>query len=223
MKKIISIIVSVIALTVMAPGHAEQTKNTFIGSTVEIGQQQLDNLFHTLTTPWVTFNVTNKDEDCLARNIYYESGAESEEGKAAVGIVTINRVLDGRFGKSICSVVNQRTVFVRSKEVEKTEMVQTGFFGGPEPVTKKTVEVRIVPVCQFSWVCMFVRTPKVSNPQWEESKQVARELLQDGYASYRNKYANALYFHSNGVRPVWSKSKTPIAKVGGHTFYTDKS
>jgi spore germination cell wall hydrolase CwlJ-like protein len=105
MKKIISIIVSVIALTVMAPGHAEQTKNTFISSTVEIGQQQLDNLFHTLTTPWVTFNVTNKDEDCLARNIYYESGAESEEGKAAVGIVTINRVLDGRFGKSICSVV----------------------------------------------------------------------------------------------------------------------
>ena len=60
MKKILNILFAIIALTVMAPCHAE----------------------------------VNKDLDCLARNIYYEAGLESEEGKVAVGLVTINRSQD---------------------------------------------------------------------------------------------------------------------------------
>ena len=197
-------------------------KRGFLDSAREISNTQLDVLFQTITKPWITFSVTSKDEECLARNIYFESGAESEEGKVAVGIVTINRVIDGGFGKTICSVVNQRTMFVRSTVVPTTEYVQTGLFGGTEAVTKNRTVISYIPVCQFSWVCAFVRVPRISNPAWEESQRVARELLKDGYHEYREKYAGALYFHSTGVRPQWARHKNSIAKIGGHIFYSDR-
>lgn len=47
--------------------------------------------------------------DCLAANIYHEAGFESQEGKQAVAFVTLNRMQDERFPKTICSVVKQKT------------------------------------------------------------------------------------------------------------------
>jgi len=222
MRTILSIVVAVLALTVMAPGHAEENVKSFLDNAVEISRDQIDNWIQTITQPWVTFKVTSRDEECLARNIYFEAGAEPEEGKAAVGIVTVNRVLDGNFGKTICAVVNQRTMIARSTVVPVTEYVQTGFFGGVEPVTTTKTVINFRPICQFSWVCAFVRMPTMSNPAWEESQRVARELLKDGYAEYRAKYADALYFHSNATRPPWARHKNFVAKVGGHIFYSDR-
>jgi spore germination cell wall hydrolase CwlJ-like protein len=50
-----------------------------------------------------------KQVDCLAENIYYEAGYEPTEGKQAVAMVTMNRTVDERFPKDICSVVKQKT------------------------------------------------------------------------------------------------------------------
>jgi hypothetical protein len=208
--------------TETTPIETVAERKSFLGGAYEIGSNQLENLVQTITQPWITFKVTSKDEECLARNIYYEAGGEPEEGKAAVGIVTVNRVKDGAFGKTICAVVNQRTMFVRSTVVTDTEYVQTGLFGGTTPVVKNKTVITYVPVCQFSWVCSFVRIPKMTNPMWEESQRVAHELLADGYQEYRNKYDGALYFHSNGVRPPWAVTKNFVAKVGGHIFYSDR-
>jgi len=47
--------------------------------------------------------------ECLAQNIYFESGHESKEGQIAVGMVTMNRVKSGIFPDSICGVVKQKT------------------------------------------------------------------------------------------------------------------
>jgi spore germination cell wall hydrolase CwlJ-like protein len=49
-----------------------------------------------------------KQVDCLAENIYFESGHEPEDGKIAVALVTLNRVQDPRYPKDICSVVKER-------------------------------------------------------------------------------------------------------------------
>ena len=46
------------------------------------------------------------DVDCLAKNVYYEAGVESIEGKYAVAQVTINRLKAQRWGNSICKVVH---------------------------------------------------------------------------------------------------------------------
>lgn len=52
-----------------------------------------------------------REEDCLAKNIYYEAGNESEKGKYAVAQVTINRLRSGKWGTTICSVVYAKAQF----------------------------------------------------------------------------------------------------------------
>jgi spore germination cell wall hydrolase CwlJ-like protein len=52
---------------------------------------------------------TQKQIDCLAKNIYFEAGFEPADGQVAVALVTLNRVNDPRFPKDICSVVEQKT------------------------------------------------------------------------------------------------------------------
>lgn len=51
---------------------------------------------------------TKKQVDCLSENIYFEAGHESETGRVAVALVTMNRLQDFRYPKDICSVVKQR-------------------------------------------------------------------------------------------------------------------
>lgn len=218
MTKFIKVIVSVIALTVTQLGHAETDQPGI----VDQARDKFESLVQTLTEPWIDFKVTKKDQECLARNIYYEAGSEPEEGKAAVGIVTINRVKDSRFGRSICDVVHQRTVFVRAKELKSTEMVQRGWFGKPEPVTTHQIKMQQVPVCQFSWVCSFMHKPKANDERWEESQRVAQNLLDGNYETYRVKYSDALFFHATGIRPVWAKQKQYVSRIGGHIFYAEK-
>lgn len=46
---------------------------------------------------------------CLAENAYFEAGNQSTRGKIAVTNVVMNRVEDGRFPRTPCGVVYQRT------------------------------------------------------------------------------------------------------------------
>ena len=48
-----------------------------------------------------------REYNCLVKNIYYEARGESKEGKEAVGLVTLNRLRDPRYPKTICKVVYQ--------------------------------------------------------------------------------------------------------------------
>lgn len=45
--------------------------------------------------------------ECLAKNIYFEAGNQSQEGKLAVAQVTRNRVNDGKYPNTYCEVVFQ--------------------------------------------------------------------------------------------------------------------
>lgn len=73
------------------------------------------------TTEQVKYN--EQDQDCLAKNIYYEAGIESEEGKYAVAQVTLNRLKSGRWGDTICSVVYSKAQFswTLKKKLEKPQ------------------------------------------------------------------------------------------------------
>lgn len=52
-----------------------------------------------------------KDEACLARNIYYEAGVESEHGKYAVAQITLNRLRTKRWGDTLCKVIYSKSQF----------------------------------------------------------------------------------------------------------------
>jgi len=61
--------------------------------------------------PKDTVKYTSADEECLAKNIYYEAGFEPENGKYAVAQVTLNRLRTRQWGNSICSVVYSKAQF----------------------------------------------------------------------------------------------------------------
>lgn len=80
---------------------------------------EIKQAFVTQTSEQVSFS--QKDEDCLAKNIYYEAGIESEDGKYAVAQVTLNRLKSGKWGNTICSVVYSKAQFswTLKKKLEK--------------------------------------------------------------------------------------------------------
>jgi len=132
-----------------------------------------------------------KDIDCLARNIYYESGAEPLEGKIAVAVVTINRSKDQRFGaKTLCGIVHTKTNMGKG-----------------------------VVICQFSWTCGTKITIKKDSEHWKSSKEVAENIARGDYSEYSYKYRKALFFHSVSVKPSWAYVKRVVARIGGHIFY----
>lgn len=93
-----------------------------------------------------------KDLECLSTNIYWEAGNQSFEGKVAVAQTTLNRVKDGRFGKSVCDVVYSRTM-IHGKVL-----------------------------CQFSWVCENKRRViPIHDKQWVESEEVAKKVLFENF------------------------------------------
>lgn len=164
------------------------------------------------------------DLECLAKNIYYEAASEPEEGKVAVGLVTINRSNHAGFPSSICGVVNQRTVYSVSHDVIKVRTVTEG------RIFKKTYQVKETitvwsnhAICQFSWRCENARKIRSDDARWNASLEVAQVLLAGGYDEFRYKYRNAMYFHEKHVRPAWAKQKLLVEKIGGHIFYADRN
>ena len=151
--------------------------------------------------------------NCLARNIFYEAANETEEGKAAVGFVTINRLKDERFPDSICEVVNQKTVFKKIERILVRAKSKSAAF-------KTRIKTRTV--CQFSWRCHPVTTPSEQDPRWQESYRIADELLNtDNYGHLERTYSDVLYFHSVKVKPKWASKKQRIRRIGGHIFYSE--
>lgn len=116
----------------------------------------------------------NKELNCLAENIYYESASEPFEGKLAVAQVTINRVNSGKFSDSVCGVVRQKN------------------------------KINGLTVCQFSWVCLSVNNMIRNPYQWQESLIVARKALTEPYVHDILAKRNAMYYHAVYVHPGWN-------------------
>lgn len=55
----------------------------------------------------VSFELSQQIQ-CMAKNIYYEAAKESFEGKLAVAQVTMNRVNNPSYPKTVCEVVHQK-------------------------------------------------------------------------------------------------------------------
>lgn len=211
------VVLSVLAFQSVSHAETPEVKQagqlSLAGSVVVDAKDRIGSFVTAITTPVIN----PKELQCLARNIFFEAASEPEEGKVAVGLVTLNRVQDGRFASSVCGVVDQRIVqnIPRQIVIEKRSMFRTI----QETQTVYTQRA----VCQFSWRCVMVRTPKGEDERWVESQRIARDLLaqDDVYSDFRSKYDGALYFHATSVRPQWAKQKQVIGRVGGHWFYQD--
>jgi spore germination cell wall hydrolase CwlJ-like protein len=137
----------------------------------------------------ITMEERDRQLTCLAKNIYHEAATEPFEGKVAVAQVTLNRAESGKFPSDICNVVYQKNVFY-----EKV-------------------------VCQFSWFCENThRTRAIHKPLWDESAEVAKKVLLEGFRLPGLK--SALFYHADYVSPNWGKPR--IEKIGRHIFYGER-
>lgn len=64
-----------------------------------------------------------KQELCLTKNIYYEARSEPFLGQIAVGLVTLNRVVNDRFPDTVCGVVWQNSQFSWTNNTPKNQTV----------------------------------------------------------------------------------------------------
>ena len=222
MKSILLSLLLVVGITIASVVNAEEVKQdqivladntTFTGQIVDQATRIVESTVDFIVTPFFS----NKDVECLARNIFYEAGSEPVEGKVAVGMVTINRSNDERYPQSICSVVKQKTIIAVPQTVKEVKIIKTGFFSEP----KRIVEVRTTwiqkAVYQFSWVGQRNIRINEDDPRWIESKRVAEELARGGYEEWQEKYAEAMNFHAVYVNPKWKLKR--ICRVGNHIFY----
>jgi len=132
-----------------------------------------------------------KEVECLADNIYFESAYEPEDGKIAVGLVTMNRVKHG-FDDSVCGVVKQK---IRST-------CQFSWWCEEKPKQASLAK------------------DKYLNDRQKKVYLSAQDIALYVYMNYENLNDNthgALYYHADYVNPRWKLEKT--VTIGRHIFY----
>lgn len=142
---------------------------------------------------------------CLAKNIYYESKGEDIQGQIAVAAVTMNRVNDPKFPKTVCDVVKFKIV---------------------SKITKKAV-------CAFSWYCepdkgekslSFVNRDGTLNQRALEQFQIAT-MIAVGMLTGEivDNTGGATHFHNPFTsNPDWKYTYRKTMRMGNHDFYKPK-
>jgi len=135
-----------------------------------------------------------KQVECLADNIFFESAYEPEKGKIAVAFVTLNRVNSQIFPDNICDVVKQRTQHV----------CQFSWYceSGPRSLSY---------------------TKDLTNAQKVLYNEIY-ELAMHVYANHekmKDPTKGALFYHADYVNPRWP-NMIKTAVIGRHIFYNRK-
>jgi len=134
-----------------------------------------------------------KEQECLAKNIYFEAKNEPLEGKLAVAQVTRNRVESEQYPDTYCAVVWQQT---KNKKTGKR-------------------------VAQFSWTLDGKPDTPRNLTAYEEALEIAERVLLHGETSDIID-SSVLFYHATYVRPNWSRRLERVAKIGLHIFYAPR-
>ena len=135
-----------------------------------------------------------QEVECLAENIYFESGYEPKEGQIAVAFVTLNRVKSGIFENDICGVVKQKIRNVcqfswycedRQHNISANKSLTT------------------------------------SNNSLYNSVRELATLVYANSDRMIDPSNGALFYHADYVKPGWKNMQT-TAVIGRHIFYNRK-
>ena len=148
-------------------------------------------LFNKIVPPKKLTKVEKQQVECLAQNVYYEAGYESTKGQIAVAMVTLNRVHSGKFPKSICGTMTQKTEYT----------CQFSWYCDDYKRIKAAA----------------YRYTKHEKQVFEHARSVALYTYLN-YKNIKDVTKGALYFHSKDVNPRWPNMHT-TAVIGNHIFY----
>jgi spore germination cell wall hydrolase CwlJ-like protein len=127
---------------------------------------------------------------CLADNIYFESAFEPYEGRVAVAMVTMNRLVNN-YSDTVCGVVKQR---IRStcqfswwcQERERSKAISGYLTLGVDPYYDRAIEIAI--------------------------------MVYLNYGNIEDPSKGALFYHADYVNPKW-RNLTVSNVIGRHIFY----
>ena len=117
-----------------------------------------------------------------------------------------------------------RTIYWEAKGTDKTEMHavanvvmnRLGHKGFPDTVCGIVKQGHGEKACQFSWWCNGLPDSAQEQKSYEVAKEIARKALN---RQLNDLTGGALYFHSKGVTPKWSKKYIRTAIFGRLEFY----
>ena len=142
----------------------------------------------------ITAYDVNGDRFCLAQNIYFEAGNQSQAGRLAVGLVTLNRVEMAQYPDNVCDVVYQGPTY-------------TNWKGNQVPVRHK---------CQFSWYCDGKSDEPVDSKTYMETLFLADMILRGDVYDFTD---GATHYHNDTVDPYWNEHLVLMLTIDNHIFY----
>ena len=138
------------------------------------------------------YEPSTKELRCIAKNIYFEARNQSEAGRTAVGLVTINRMYDKRWPNTACGVV-----------------FQAKLWDNKVPVRNQ---------CQFSWYCDGLSDTIRVMSDWDDAIYQAKNAVRlfNGGADFTE---GSNHYHSINVDPWWAPSYEFVVRIDDHLFY----
>lgn len=147
-------------------------------------------------------NVNIDEAYCLAENIFYEARNEDIQGQFAVASVTMNRVNDPHFPKTICEVVKQS---ITSK------------------INKKTI-------CAFSWYCdndikgidipIHKKNGEIDQQVVDQFQVASMIAISSLTEKLKDSTHGATHFHNPfKSQPQWTHTLIKTVRLGNHDFY----
>ena len=128
----------------------------------------------------ISIKHTQREFDCLVRNIYFEAGIEDDLGKYAVAQVTLNRLSIEHWGEDICSVVYAPAQFSWTFDKKKAKIQPTDKNWERSVEIAKNVLIRghrVKPLERS----LFYHADYIKKPKWADDskriKQIGRHIF----------------------------------------------
>ena len=135
--------------------------------------------------------------NCLAVNVWHEAANQGEDGMRAVAAVTVNRLVSGRFGRDLCSVVTAHWRTITRGTNGHVASYRTHW--------------------EFSWQGEPHATP--SGPTWRQAQLIARKTYLAGDQEYDLSHG-AKYYLNPRLTEVRRDPNAISAVVNDHVFYS---
>ena len=120
--------------------------------------------------------LSDSEQDCLARNVFYEAGVEDYSGKIAVAQVTLNRLNEGRWGNDVCKVVYTPSQFSWTRDKKKRWAKPKGeLWSASQHAVKDFIKGIRIKNLEHS---NFYHTDYIKQPVWAKAKQKVHKVGQ---------------------------------------------
>lgn len=127
-------------------------------------------------------DISDKDRECLALNIYFESRGESEIGQQFVAWVTLNRVMDQKFPNTVCEVVWEDNQFSWTHDGKSDKPKDKAAWAEAQVIANQVIEAYGVEQDPTEGSTFF--HADYTNPYW--TKSVNKVVQIDSHIFYKD-------------------------------------